>query len=49
HRRTSDTVFLTRSFPFAVTLGGACVGALSINKCPLSALGNGTGIVLAVA
>lgn len=48
HRQDSIYRVLDRIIPTAATLGGVCVGVLTIVADFLGAIGSGTGILLAV-
>ena len=48
HRDSERSKVLNRYMPTAAVFGGACIGALTIVADFLSAIGSGTGILLAV-
>ena len=48
HRPSTMHLVFQRYIPIAASLGGLCVGALSVGADALGVLGSGTGILMAV-
>ena len=49
YRRENVKNYLNHYIPIAATVGGVCIGALSIFADLVGAIGSGTGILLAIA